>query len=230
MIRLRPPAPVLAAVAGYAAAQALGRTAGSRRSDRHRPLPGDALVARPATVTNHAVTIEAAPDEVWPWLTQMGWHLGGWYTPRWVDRVLFPANRPSAARLAAELARDLRVGDTIPDGPPGTAWFAVTHVEPPHLLVLHSGTHLPRSWRERHGARIDWAWMFSLTPEGSGRTRLLVRTRAQLAPAWVRAAYVAAVVPADGLMATGMLRGIKRRVEHTSGPAVSTAGGAGGRR
>lgn len=216
MIRFRSVRPVLAVLAGYAAVQALGRTAGARRSDRHRPLPGDALVPRPATVTNHAVTIDAPPDEVWPWLTQMGWHLGGWYTPRWVDRLLFPANAPSAVHLDTALVRDLRVGDTIPDGPPGTAWFAVTHVEPPHLLVLHSATHLPRSWRERYGARIDWAWMFSLTPEGSGRTRLLVRTRAQLAPAWVHAAYTTAVIPADLVMAIGMLRGIKRRVEHSA--------------
>ena len=212
-----------ASLAGYAAMQVLGRTAGSRRTDRHRPLPGDALVPRPATVTNHAVTIDAPPDEVWPWLTQMGWHRGGWYTPHWVDRLLFPANAPSADHLDPRLLRDLRVGDSIPDGPPGTAWFAVTHVQPPHLLVLHSASHLPGSWRER-GARIDWAWMFSLTPEGSGRTRLLVRTRAQVGPAWVRAGYLAAIVPADLVMAIGMLYGIKRRVEREPLVVPSTAG------
>ena len=47
-------------------------------------------------VTNHAVTIDADPADVCPWLTQMGWHRGRSYTDRWVDRLLFPANWPSA--------------------------------------------------------------------------------------------------------------------------------------
>jgi hypothetical protein len=41
------------------------------------------------------------------------------------------------------LQRPLQVGDRIPDGPPGTAWSVVQHVERPHLLVLHSTTHVP---------------------------------------------------------------------------------------
>jgi hypothetical protein len=39
--------------------------------------------------------------------------------------------------------------------PPGTAWFVVEHVDPPHLLVLHSTTHVPAAWRARLGASID---------------------------------------------------------------------------
>jgi len=95
------------------------------------------------TVTNHTVTIDADPADVCPWLTQMGWHRGGWYTDRWVDRLLFPANWPSAGVLTADLVRDLRVGDVIPNGPPGTASFQVEYVEPARLLVLHSTSHVP---------------------------------------------------------------------------------------
>jgi hypothetical protein len=163
-------------------------------------------------VTNHAVTIPAAPARVWPWPVQMGWHRGGWYTARWVDRLLFPANWPSATRLLPELQRPLRVGDRIPDGPPGTAWFAVEQVDAPHLLVLRSTTHLPAAWRERLGASVDWTWTFILTGTGDGGTRLLLRVRGRTAPWWLTAAYVAAVVPADSVMATSMLRGIRRRV------------------
>ncbi len=107
-------------------------------------LPGDELVADPNVITNHARTLPAPPDAVWPWLTQTGWHRGGWYTARWVDRFLFPANWPSADRLDPELMRDLQLGDTIPDGPPGTAEFVVEYVDVPHLLVLHSVTHVPQ--------------------------------------------------------------------------------------
>lgn len=31
---------------------------------------------------DHATTIDAPPSAVWPWLIQMGWHQGGWYTKR----------------------------------------------------------------------------------------------------------------------------------------------------
>jgi hypothetical protein len=201
-----------AALAGVVAAgQWLGRTSGSTRAERRRRLPGDELVDRPTVVTNHAVTVPAPPTQVWPWLVQMGWHRGGWYTARWVDRLLFPANRPSATRLVPELQRPLRVGDHIPDGPPGTAWFVAERVDPPYLLVLHSTTHLPRAWRARLGAAIDWTWTFALAGTGDGGTRLQLRVRGRTRPWWLTAAYVAAVVPADHLMAGSMLDGIRRR-------------------
>ena len=82
-------------------------------------------------------TGRAAPARrVWPWLTQLGWHLGGWYTPGWVDRLLFPNNWPSLDALDPVLVRDFKVGDTIPDGPPGTAEYVVTEVHPPELLFF----------------------------------------------------------------------------------------------
>jgi hypothetical protein len=158
----------------------------------------------------------ARADRIWPWLLQMGWHRGGWYTPRWVDQLLFPANRPSAIRLIPGLQGPLHVGDRIPDGPPGTAWFVVEHLEPSQLLVLHSTTHVPATWRARLGASIDWTWIFALQDSGDGRTRLLVRTRARTKPWWLTSAYVAALVPADYLMATGMLTGIRRRICETT--------------
>lgn len=192
--------------------QVLGRTSGSTREERRRVLPGSDPVARPTIVTNHAGTLPAPPEKVWPWLTQVGWHRAGWYTPRWVDRYLFPDNWPSADRLDPALLRDLVVGDTIPDGPPGTAQFVVEHVSAPDLLVLHSTTHVPGSWRERTGALIDWVWTFALDPVPGGRTRFLVRTVARTDPWWFTVAYVATLVPADHVMATGMVRGLAERV------------------
>jgi hypothetical protein len=120
-------------------------------------------------------------------------------------------NRPSATRLVPELQRPLRAGDHIPDGPPGTAWFVVERVDPPRLLVLHSTTHLPHAWRERLGAAIDWTWTFTLAGAGDGGTRLQLRVRGRTRPWWLTTAYVAALVPADHLMAGSMLTGIRRR-------------------
>ena len=130
-----------------------------------------------------------------------------------MDRLLFPANLPSLDVLDPDLVRDLAVGDTIPDGPPGTAWYVVEEAGPPGTLVLHSTTHVPPSWRRRLGAAVDWTWSFHLTGLTGDRTRLQVRMRGRAAPWWLAAAYIAAIVPADYIMATGMLRGLRRRAE-----------------
>ena len=206
----------VSAVAAYVALHVLGRSSGSTPAERRAALPGDALVPDAHLVTDHAVTVDAPPDRVWPWLAQMGWHLGGYYTPGWVDRLVFPGNRPSLDRLDPHLVRDLRPGDVVPDGPPGTAAYRVVEAERPHLLLLHSSSHVPPGWGERYGARISWTWCFRLTETGEGGTRLHTRVRGHMTPAWFAALYLATIVPADHVMATGMLRGIKSRVEATA--------------
>jgi hypothetical protein len=212
--RRHPPrlaAAIITGVAAYAVLYRLGRTSGSTHAERSRHLPGDEWISRPSMVTNHAATMPAPPIDVWPWLTQLGWHRGGWYTPRWVDRLLFPGNWPSRDRLDPSLVRDLHPGHTIPDGPPGTAYFVVEQALAPRVLVLHSRSHLPPGWDVRFGAAIDWVWTFSLDPEGSG-TRLLIRNRGRVRPLWLDYAYRALITPADHIMTRGMFRGLATRL------------------
>lgn len=195
----------------------LGRAYGSTRAERHAALPGDELVPRPQSVTDHAITVDAPPELVWPWLVQMGWGRAGWYTARWVDRLLFPANGPSAEQLLPGVP-SLVVGDRVPDGPPETACaFVVQHVEPDRALVLRSTSHLPRSWRERGTAAVDWSWAFVLTPLDGGRTRFHLRSRWRTRPWWLTLAGRLVVVPADLVMARDMLRGVRRRTEGRNG-------------
>lgn len=47
---------------------------------------------------------------IWPWLVQVGWHRGVWYTPRWVDVLLFPDNQPSAVEVLQDYQK-LSIGD-----------------------------------------------------------------------------------------------------------------------
>jgi hypothetical protein len=192
----------------------LGRTYGSTPEERARALPGDEIVPGPEVVTNHAVTIDAPPERVWPWLMQMGWHRGGWYTARWVDRLLFPANWPSANRIIPEL-QHVSLGDFIPDGAPETGCgMVVEGLEPDRALVLHSTSHLPPSWRRTDRARLDWSWAFVLQPVDDGRrTRFLFRSRWTTAPWWFTLGGHLLIVPADFVMSRDMLRGVKQRAE-----------------
>jgi hypothetical protein len=205
-----------AATAAYAELQWLGRNYGATRAERLRSLPGDDLCIDPQASTTHAITIDAPPARVWPWLVQMGWGRGQWYTARWVDRLLFPDNRPSAERLVPEW-QGLKIGDRVLDGAPEKhAEFVVADLVPNRHLALHSRDHLPPHWAERYGAAIDWSWQFILDELPGDRTRFIVRSRVRLAPRWVEAVYLAAIVPADFVMSRQMLHGVKRRAERTT--------------
>jgi hypothetical protein len=206
------------AAGGYALAYRLGQTWGATEGERRASLPGDELLPDAATRTTHAITIDAAPHEVWPWLVQMGWGRAGWYTYRWVDQLLFPANGPSADRILPEHQR-LQVGDRIPDGPPeADCWFTVERFDANRTLVLRSTTHVPAAWREHRDIAMDWVWSWHLTEPAFGRTRLVQRNRIILEPTWFELAFLAVIVPADFLMARSHLRGIRRRVRHAAVP------------
>ena len=213
---LRPMAALSLAAGGYAELQWLGRTYGSTHRERAVPMPGDDIVADPQLTATHAITINAPATEVWPWLVQMGWHRAGWYTARWVDRLLFRANRPSVHRIVPEL-QGLAVGDFVPDGPPESeCGFVVERLDPDRTLLLHSTSHLPLQWRRGGIAGIDWTWEFVLEAlDGGRRTRFVFRWRARVWPWWLVAGCWVAVIPADFVMSRDMLRGVKARAECT---------------
>ena len=209
----------VAAAGGYAVLYRLGQTWGATGQEQQQPLAGDELLPNATALTTHAITIAAPAHAVWLWLVQMGWGRAGWSTYRWVDRLLFPANGPSANQLPEH--QQLAVGDQVPDGPPEVdCWFTVERLEPDRLLVLRSTRHLPASWRQR-GLGMDWIWSWHLQECSPGRTRLVQRNRMRLEPAWFEGAFLATIVPADFIMARSHLRGLQRRVEAStaeSGP------------
>lgn len=69
---------MVVAAAGYAALQLLGRTWGTTPPERTMAFPGDDVVSAVAWQTTHAITIDGEPEDVWPWLVQMGYDHGGW--------------------------------------------------------------------------------------------------------------------------------------------------------
>ncbi len=211
-----------AVTAGYVLLQLLGRRAGSTQDERQRKLPGDELVARPQIVTDHAVMLEVASADIWPWLAQLGWHLGGYYTPTWVDRLLFPDNWPSLDHLDPALVRDLHPGDIIPDGPPGTAWFVVEVRRRPSFAGTAFDDPCARGLAgEVSVSASTGRGTFHLIDLPGSRGRLHLRVRGTMAPRWFAWIYQLLMVPADYVMALGMLRGIARRAEAHATPRPS---------
>lgn len=191
------------------------------------PLPGDELLPHPMIEWTRGTTIGALPAEIWPWLVQMGYHRGGWYTNERLDRLIWRVDARNADRILPE-HQSLSVGDIVPDGPDYAAYFRVRAVEPRRAIVYHSIRHPYRGHpidpEDEEGLRrlearlieggkyIDFSWTFSLQPQGAQRTRLLIRTRANVAPkAVMKAAGVFGLV--DAFFAHMILRGVKRRAE-----------------
>jgi hypothetical protein len=206
---------VLAAVVGWYAgvARSWMRRWGATGVDLARVMPGDADVADPNYDTTLAVTVEAGPAEIWPWLMQMGYQRGGLYSYDWLDRLFGFLDRPSATRVLPQYQR-LAVGDEIPMG--AGAGFPVRAIDPYSALVL--GGDAP-------GFR--WIWQFGLYPVGAGRTRLISRNRATVARTAGWRLFMIVLEPAAFLMTRRMLLGIKQRAEalaaesrHASGRAA----------
>jgi hypothetical protein len=50
-------------------------------------MPGDDVVARAQFNATRAITIEARPEDVWPWIIQLGYGRGGFYTYNLIDNA-----------------------------------------------------------------------------------------------------------------------------------------------
>ena len=75
------------ALAGYWRARRWFLTWGTVPSEQSAVLPGDELLVAPAMTTTRAITIDAPPEAVWPWLAQMGQGRGGFYSYDWLENV-----------------------------------------------------------------------------------------------------------------------------------------------
>jgi hypothetical protein len=78
--------------------------------DLTRTMAGDAIIATPTHSAMDAITIDASPDDIWPWLVQLGYQRRGLYSYDWLDRLFGFLDRPSTNRVIPEF-QHLAVGD-----------------------------------------------------------------------------------------------------------------------
>jgi hypothetical protein len=208
-IRLSRPA-LAAGVFGAGAAATLGPAAyllffrrrcltwGARDDEVASKLPGDELLPDAGLVTTRAVTVDAPPEAIWPWLAQMGSGRGGAYTYDWIENLL-GLNMHSADEILPQY-QHIAVGDELPMGP-GRPGLTVEVLDPPRTLAVRL-------------ADQNWVWIFALVPDGES-TRLISRNRiaaSGLSPA-ARLFYAVFMEPGSLVMERKMLLGIKKRAE-----------------
>ena len=199
---------------------------GASNRERRRALPGDDLVAA-RWQTTRGVDIAAPAGDVWPWLVQMGYGRGGWYSYDWLERRVGAgefAEGGSAKRLIPELQR-LAVGDTVALSPVGG--LTVVVLDPGSALVLQYRMSLLTAAPANavDPAVLDWSWAFVLTAVDDASCRLLVRVRADYRPSWLRPLLPFLLEPVHFIMERKMLRTIARQTR-TAKPTGRTRGRA----
>jgi hypothetical protein len=189
------------------------------------PYPGADLIPGASRGTTMAVTIEAPPSAVWPWLAQMGVDRGLWYTWNyWRLRGL-----RNAERIHPEW-QDITVGHRMAAVPDGSVWWEVAALERERFLALRMSLDLrghpfdPRGKLPRH--YTDSLWCFRLAPQPGGRTRVVASGYWAFEPHWLKGIVGFCLLePSTWIMQTRQFTGLKRRAER-GGPVVVAAPGA----
>jgi len=169
-------------------------TWGATGAEAAARLPGDELLEDADGTSTRAITIDAPPAAVWPWIAQMGpAPRGGAYTYDWIENLL-GLDMHSVDEVLPEYQRP-QLGDGFGFGA-NAMRYAI--VEPGRVLALRS-------------ADGNWVWTFVLE-EQDGRTRLLSRNRFRLRTLADRIGMIP-LEPGSLVMERKMLRGIKERAE-----------------
>ncbi len=178
---------------------------GAAPGELTKSLPGDEFVEHPMSGCTRAITIDAPPERVWPWIAQIGQGRGGFYSYTSLEN-LAGCQIVNADRIHPEW-QTVKPGDVVrlhPKAPP----IPVALVRPGHALVLGA--------RAGPGAPgfPSVTWAFVLEPAGTGRTRLLIRWRSSFPPTagqYLTNKY--ALEPIHFIMERRMMLGIKERAE-----------------
>jgi hypothetical protein len=161
---------------------------GATDEEVHRPMPGDALLRQDAPSTTRAITVDASPEGVFPWLLQIGYGRGGWYSYDWIDND----GKPSIERIDPAL-QGLVVGDRI-EMLPGFG-PVVREIVPNHHIV--SG-----------GETDSWCLLVERTTDG--RTRLISRWKQDWPKSAGSCVWIGLSDPGAFLMEQKMLRRIQK--------------------
>jgi hypothetical protein len=164
---------------------------GATETEVVQSMAGDELIPGAGQATR-AITIKALPEEVWPWLVQLGYGKAGWYSYDWIDNDF----QSSAARIIPGY-QNLVVGDKILMMP--EMGFVVESIDEPRSIVsvLEDGST---------------SWCVALYPEG-GVSRLVSRWRPKFEKTPATFFMTVLSEPGTFIMEQKMLRTIRDRVE-----------------
>ena len=181
---------------------------GATVEEVNRSMPGDELDSHPTFLATRAITINGTPQEIWPWLLQMGYTRAGYYGYDILENLGSPRGIPSAVTILPEF-QNFKVGDVVPISAASSMVFYA--IEPDRYLI----------WSGKEGVGgFTWA----LYPVDAIHTRLVSRIR--WTHHWTQPGLFALDLItefSDHLAVRKVLQGVKGRVEnHIEPVAVGT--------
>jgi len=134
---------------------------GATTVEINRSMPGDERRGNPAFLATRAITIDDTPENIWPWLIQMGYGRAGFYGYDIIENLGSGNGIYSAERILPEY-QIFKVGDEVPLS--GVAKLYFFEIEPNSYLV----------WSEDRG-EYPGAFTWALYPIDESHTRLVSR-------------------------------------------------------
>ena len=134
---------------------------GATTVEINRSMPGDERRGNPTFLATRAITIEDTPENIWPWLIQMGYGRAGFYGYDIIENLGSKSGTYSADRILPEF-QNFKVGDEVP-----LSWVARLYffeIEPNNYLVWSED-------KDDNPGAFTWA----LYPIDETHTRLVSR-------------------------------------------------------
>lgn len=128
-----------------------------------RAMPDDALVADPTFNATRAITIQATPSQIWPWLIQMGFGRAGFYGYDLIENLGSGRGIRSAQTIIPAL-QSPKPGDELPLSIAATLVYGP--IQPNQFMI----------WRSAD-VPCDGTFVWELVPIDATHTRLISRIR-----------------------------------------------------
>jgi hypothetical protein len=203
---------VLTLVLSFAIAISWIPSWGATDAEVARAQPGDELTPHPIINWTNAININARPEQVWPWIAQLGDTRGGFYSYTFIeDRVgsitgasTYAVDYENANRIVPEW-QNPTPGDTLIQG-----ILKVREVQPGEYVLADS----------IHPLAMQWTWLWRLYARSDGeQTRLIVRCLIQVPGGDANPLLTGMMNVGGFVMQQRMIHGLKLRAEGGVEPA-----------
>lgn len=129
-----------------------------------------------------AVLIEATPEELWPWLIQIGQDRAGFYSYEWLENLVL-ADMKKVREIKPEFQWPRLMGDTIwlanKNHYKGKGYQILAEITPFKSFVMLGGDDFARIQK---GEKAAGSWAFYLYPQSPTHTWLVARSSEGVTP------------------------------------------------
>lgn len=190
------PFSIVVSVAAYLVYRHWQQRWGANDEEVGMNLPGDDIVTGADFIATRGITVRAQPNEIFPWIMQIGSGRAGWYSIDWIDN----GGRKSSGEILPQF-QQIEKDQFIPFTPDGkNGMWVEDYIPDRHIL-----------WTDKAG-KASWCWY--LVPVSEKETRLItrLRTRYNWKSLWIL--YYLLYDAGDIIMMSRCMKGIKQRAEN----------------